>query len=93
MNDKDLKKIGDEMIRVLQPVYEQLDGIEEKLDRMEQKQDVHTADIIELQKKADLTNDRFVRFEEKLTVHIKEDRKEHSEIRGHIGLSVPDTTT
>ena len=64
MKDEDFKQIGDEFVRVLTPVYEQLDRMEQKQDTMEQKLDAHTADIMELQRKADITNDRLIRLYE-----------------------------
>lgn len=79
MNDKDFKKIGDEMVKVLEPVYEQL-------DRMEKKQDAHTAEIIQLQAESGAIKDKVTSIDEKLTNHIDQEREGVDEIRGHIGL-------
>lgn len=102
MADEDLIKIGDQMVKVLEPVYEELDEIKNKLNHPERglgsindKLDAQTADIMELQKKANVTNDRFVgleqtidRLEVKIDQYMGANRKELSEIRKHTGLSI-----
>lgn len=45
MGDEDLKKIGDEIARVLEPVNEWQDKVDKKLDRIDRTLDEHTDKI------------------------------------------------
>lgn len=93
LTSDDVQLIGEEMVKVLEPVYKQLDKvggelnkIDGRLEIMERKQDAQTADILDLQTKADVTNDRFVRLEEKMTQRDAEHEKDIQVIKKHLGL-------
>lgn len=100
MTDEDLKKIGDEFIRVLTPFSDSLDRVEtriEKLDhrmdklegRMEEVEDKFGAlivDVYHIQQKSDAMYDRMISVEEKVTQHNKDERDNLNEIRIHVGM-------
>lgn len=45
MNNQDLKKIGDEMVRALEPVYQWQGKTDKRLDRIEKTLEEHTDKI------------------------------------------------
>lgn len=83
MNDKDLKKIGDEMVKVLDPVYKQL-------DRIENKQTALAGDMIQVQAESGIIKDKVTAIDEKLTEHIDRERKELNKVRTHVGMPPTD---
>lgn len=77
LTKKDLVLVGEEMTRALEPVYDDLQKLNQKVDAL-------TVDVIELQNTTDVIHDQLVGIGEKLT----EDRKDIKTIKKHIGLQV-----
>lgn len=72
MNDNDLKKIGDELVKVLTPVYEWQDKTDKRLDEFSDKIDALTVDVHHLQ--------------QDFSVHKDQETLEHDKIKRHIGM-------
>lgn len=70
MTDNDLKKIGDEMIRVLEPVYEQLDKIESTLSEHTDKIDALTVGVHQLHQELGAFKDKTNSDVEAIKQHI-----------------------
>jgi ABC-type transporter Mla subunit MlaD len=88
MTDKDIKQIGEEVERVLAPVYEEFGGIHKRLDRIENTLDAHTADIMQLQQQVGVLFDKTSVIDEKLTHAIKHFENEDTKIKKFVGMPV-----
>ncbi len=81
MIKNDLKQIGDEMVKVLKPVYEDLDEIKKTLDEHTDKIDALAGDVIQLQ-------DDVKGIKEQINVVTGRQQKDIERLKKHTGLPV-----
>lgn len=81
MTNEDIVKIGEEMVKVLEPVYEQLDRIEKTQNEHTDKIDALTVDMIQVQDELGAIKDDLGEFK-------RHNQKEHTEIKKHIEIPI-----
>lgn len=82
----DLIKIGDILVDFFTPVNNRLDSMDERLERVEQKTDALTSEVIEMHTEIGALQDDTTYIKEKMDQREAVHREEHNKIRSHIGL-------
>ncbi len=91
LTKKDILLIGDEMVRVLEPVYQDMGAmkadiktIKGQIGELTDKVDALTGDMIDLQNMAGATKDQLVGIQAIIT----DDRRDIKLLKKHTGLSL-----
>lgn len=86
MTKDDIKLIGDEMVRAVEPISEDLAKIQEAQKQHSEKIDALTGDVIQLQKEVGAIRDDLTTVKDKLTNFQTEVRESTDEIREFVGM-------
>jgi predicted nucleic acid-binding Zn-ribbon protein len=87
MTDEDLKKIGDEFERVLNPVYEEFDTVNQRLGRIEKTLGHHSKILEEHTDKIDALTAEVHDIHLEIGAQRDKTDSEIENIKAHIGLA------
>lgn len=88
MTSDDIVKIGEEMVRVIEPVYKQLDKIESTQNEHTNKIDALIADMVQLQDEIGVIKDDYKNIKRELKNFNDHNQKEHDEIKKYVRMQL-----